>query len=193
MHDIAGCRVIFQDFDQLYEFRDLVHNGSFEHKRRASEDDRWNYIENPKSSGYRGIHDVYSYHVTPKVRKAREKQPWNGMLVEIQYRTHVQHAWATAVELVGLVTESDPKFDRGNPDFIEFFKLSSEILARSFENMTSCYPDLENIRGAATACPCAAKRCMRSVAQVIRSSRNLSRRRVHRLPFATRCLAEHAA
>ena len=49
------------------------------------------------------------------------------MLVEIQYRTHVQHAWATAVELVGLVTESDPKFDRGNPDFIEFFKLSSEI------------------------------------------------------------------
>ena len=108
MHDIAGCRVIFQDFDQLYEFRDLVLNGSFEHKRRASEDDRWNYIENPKSSGYRGIHDVY-------------------------------------------------------------------------------------IRGAATACPCAAKRCMRSVAQVIRSSRNLSRRRVHRLPFATRCLAEHAA
>ena len=144
MHDIAGCRAIFQDIDELHKFRALMHAGSFEHKRRGADDDRWNYIARPKSSGYRGIHDVYSYFVTPKVRKAREKQPWNGMLVEIQYRTQVQHAWSTAVELVGLVTESDPKFDRGNPEFIEFFRLASEILARVFEAETSCYADMGN-------------------------------------------------
>lgn len=145
MHDIAGCRVIFGSLEDLHDFRKLMHDASFEHKRRAAADDRWNYLERPKASGYRGIHDVYSYHVTPKVRKAREQQPWNGMLVEVQYRTHVQHAWSTAVELVGLVTESDPKFDRGNPDFIEFFRLASELLARAHEGMTSCYPDLTNM------------------------------------------------
>lgn len=144
MHDIAGCRVIFSTLADLYAFRELMHSARFEHKRRAADDDRWNYLERPKNSGYRGIHDVYSYHVTPKVRKAREQQPWNGMLVEVQYRTHVQHAWSTAVELVGLVTESDPKFDRGNPDFIEFFRLASEILARTYEGMTSCYAELSD-------------------------------------------------
>lgn len=144
MHDIAGCRVIFPNLADLYKFRSLVHSGTFEHVRRGAEDDRWNYIKSPKASGYRGIHDVYSYHVTPKIRKARDKQPWNGMLVEIQYRTQVQHAWATAVELVGLVTENDPKFDRGSPEFIDFFKVSSEMLARTFEYERSCYPHLSD-------------------------------------------------
>ena len=144
MHDIAGCRVIVNSLDDLAEFRQRVHNARFDHKRRGIEGDRWNYIEHPKDSGYRGIHDVYTYHVEPKKGIAREKQPWNGMLVEIQYRTTIQHAWATAVELAGLVTQNDPKFDRGNPDFIEFFRLASEILARAFEDSVSCCRKLKN-------------------------------------------------
>jgi putative GTP pyrophosphokinase len=144
MHDIAGCRVIFVDLDDLYEFRSRVHNARFDHKRRGVDDDRWNYIDRPKQSGYRGIHDVYTYHVEPKKGIAREKQPWNGMLVEIQYRTAIQHAWATAVELAGLVTENNPKFDRGSQDFIDFFRVASEILARAFEGVTSCCPELSN-------------------------------------------------
>ncbi|MEO7503735.1 MAG: RelA/SpoT domain-containing protein [Sphingomicrobium sp.] len=99
MHDIAGCRVIFTDIDDLNSFRAKMHAARFDHKRRGAEDDRWNYIARPKDSGYRGIHDVYTYHVEPKKGRAAEKQPWNGMLVEIQYRTLMQHAWATAVEL----------------------------------------------------------------------------------------------
>lgn len=140
MHDIAGCRVIFKSLDDLYQFRSKIHAGRFEHKRRGAEDDRWNYIDKPKSSGYRGVHDVYTYHVEPKKGRAAENQPWNGMLVEIQYRTTIQHAWATAVELAGLVTENDPKFDRGSDDFREFFRVTSEMLARVFEDATSCYP-----------------------------------------------------
>lgn len=144
MHDIAGCRVIFQNLADLYAFRERMHKGRFDHKRRGVEDDRWNYIDCPKSSGYRGVHDVYTYHVEPKKGQAREDQPWNGMLVEIQYRTAVQHAWATAVELAGLVTENNPKFDRGSEEFKEFFRLASEILARAHENATSCYPNYDN-------------------------------------------------
>jgi hypothetical protein len=141
MHDIAGCRIIFQNMQDLDAFRERMHEGRFDHKRRGVEGDRWNYINRPKPSGYRGIHDVYTYHVEPKKGQARDDQPWNGMLVEIQYRTVVQHAWAAAVELAGLVTENNPKFDRGSESFREFFRISSEILARAFEGSTSCYPN----------------------------------------------------
>lgn len=144
MHDIAGCRVIFSDLDDLNNFRQQMHEARFDHRRRGIEDDRWNYIKRPKDSGYRGIHDVYTYHVEPKKGRAAERQPWNGMLVEIQYRTKVQHAWSTAVELAGLVTENNPKFDRGSDDFIEYFRLVSEILARVFEGELSCFPEMGN-------------------------------------------------
>jgi putative GTP pyrophosphokinase len=144
MHDIAGCRVIFSDLDDLHAFRKEMHEARFDHKRRGVEDDRWNYIARPKDSGYRGVHDVYTYHVEPKKGRAAEKQPWNGMLVEIQYRTKVQHAWATAVELAGLVTENNPKFDRGSEDFIQYFRFVSEIFARVFEGEASCFPDMSS-------------------------------------------------
>jgi putative GTP pyrophosphokinase len=144
MHDIAGCRVIFSDLIDLYSFRDEMHEARFDHKRRGVDDDRWNYIDRPKDSGYRGIHDVYTYHVEPKKGRAAEKQPWNGMLVEIQYRTKIQHAWSTAVELAGLVTENNPKFDRGSDDFIEYFRLVSEMFARVFEGGNSCFPNMSD-------------------------------------------------
>ena len=69
---------------------------------------------------------------------------WNGLSVEIQYRTQVQHAWATAVEVASLVTHNNPKFDQGSPEVLEFFKLSSEVLARAFENLSGPYPDVSN-------------------------------------------------
>ena len=66
MHDIAGCRVILSDLYDLHAFREEMHNARVDHKRRGADDDRWNYIAKPKDSGYRGIHDVYTYHVEPK-------------------------------------------------------------------------------------------------------------------------------
>ena len=145
MHDIAGCRVIFQNMADLERFRSTMHSGRFDHERRGADNDRWNYVKNPKESGYRGIHDVYRYHVEPKKGRAGEDQPWNGMLVEIQYRTKVQHAWATAVELAGQITENNPKFNRGSKDFIEYFQLSSEMLARTFEDIPSCKSSCTNL------------------------------------------------
>jgi putative GTP pyrophosphokinase len=137
MHDIAGCRIIFPDLDSLVAFRKEFHSARFQHKRRGIDDDNWNYIERPKPDGYRGIHDVYEYDVRSDGGIA-----WNGLTIEIQYRTLIQHAWATAVEVAGLLTANNPKLGQGNPDFIEFFALASEILARSYENSTSCYPNI---------------------------------------------------
>lgn len=100
MDDVAGCRIIFPDLASLYEFRDSFHWAKFKHKLR-NEKDKYDYIKQPKATGYRGIHDVYSYDVNSK-----NKERCKGLFVEIQYRTQVQHAWATAVEVIGFITES---------------------------------------------------------------------------------------
>jgi putative GTP pyrophosphokinase len=60
----------------------------------------------------------------------------------LQYRTYYQHAWATAVEVVTRITENQPKFDRGDERYKEFFRLASEMIARIFEDSTSCYPNV---------------------------------------------------
>ncbi|MBK5263817.1 MAG: RelA/SpoT domain-containing protein [Alphaproteobacteria bacterium] len=139
MHDIAGCRVIFRSIQELNAYRTQMHKARFQHVRKAPDEDRWNYIRNPKPSGYRGIHDVYEYK-----SKVIGGAPWNGLALEIQYRTQVQHAWATAVEVASLVTHNNPKFDQGSPEVIEFFKLASEVLARAFEDSHGSYSNLSS-------------------------------------------------
>lgn len=146
MNDVAGCRLIFESIDDLYEFRGKFRSARLKHKLKNEDVDKYDYIKfpNPKT-GYRGVHDVYSYN-SGSVSGKR----YQGLLVEIQYRTHIQHAWATAVEVVGFVTENEPKFERGDDRFQEIFRYASEILARAFENEKSCLKDLEDeevIRG----------------------------------------------
>jgi len=136
MDDIAGCRLIFEDLDQLYLFRRHVHKANFKHKRR-NEVDKYDYIKNPKPTGYRGIHDVYMYDVNSNAGK-----PYKGLFVEIQNRTFVQNAWVTAVEVIGFITESQPKFQQGDRRYEEAMALASEILARAFEDSLGPLPEV---------------------------------------------------
>lgn len=137
MHDIAGCRVIFPDLNSLFAFRADLHRARFAHTRRSVEEQKWNYIQYPKDDGYRGIHDVYEYQ-----SRSNQGLPWKGLLIEIQYRTLLQHAWATAVEVAGLLTHNNPKFGQGAHEFIRFFAVASEILARKYEGMNASLPSL---------------------------------------------------
>lgn len=143
MHDIAGCRVIFPNVELLNSFREDVHKARFAHTRRSTDDEKWNYITHPKPDGYRGIHDVYEYDT-----RSNQGRAWKGLLIEIQYRTLLQHSWATAVEVAGLLTHNNPKFGQGAPEFVEFFAVASELLARRFEGLTSCFPseDYEDLK-----------------------------------------------
>jgi len=136
MDDVAGCRLIFKTVKDLYDFRGGFHKARFHHERR-NELDRYDYIKRPKSTGYRGIHDVYSYDVNSVVGK-----PLKGLLVEIQYRTLVQHAWATSVEVIGFITESQPKFQVGDRRYEHAMGLASEILARVYERTNGPFPDM---------------------------------------------------
>jgi len=134
MDDVAGCRLIFPDIDKLYRFREDFHKARFHHKRR-NDVDKYDYIKHPKATGYRGIHDVYVYDVNSATGRHLK-----GLMVEIQYRTEIQHAWATAVEVIGFITENQPKFQEGDTRYQDAMTLASEILARAFEDSTGPLP-----------------------------------------------------
>lgn len=136
MDDVAGCRLIFKNLKALNSFRADFHRARFNHERR-NELDKYDYIKHPKATGYRGIHDVYEYDVNSDVG-----QRLAGLNVEIQYRTLVQHAWSTAVEVIGFITESQPKFQKGDKRYEHAMALASEILARAHENLKGPYPDV---------------------------------------------------
>lgn len=136
MDDVAGCRLIFPSLEELHKFRLRTHKARVRHKRR-NEIDRYDYIKSPKSTGYRGIHDVYEYDVRSKTNANLK-----GLYVEVQYRTLVQHAWATAVEVIGFITESQPKFEQGDNRYQEAMSLASEILARTQEGMNGPHPEM---------------------------------------------------
>lgn len=138
MHDVAGCRMVFTSVDDLNKVRSSMHVARWHHSL-THDGERYNYIEKPKSTGYRGIHDVYEYNVN-----SVGGVPWNGLKVEIQYRTLPQHAWATAVEVADLVTSSRIKFSDAGEHYLRYFQMASEIIARSAENRFSCCADMNN-------------------------------------------------
>lgn len=138
MDDIAGCRLIFPTIQQLIEFRSSFHNSSFNHTLR-NDPDKYNYIMNPKKTGYRGIHDIYIYNV-----RSKRNEELAGLQIELQYRTYLQHYWATANEIIGFITESQPKFERGDIRYQRAMALSSEILARAHENSFGPFPNMSN-------------------------------------------------
>jgi hypothetical protein len=138
MDDVAGCRLIFEDMDALYKFRTKFLESRFHHKIK-NDIDKYDYIKHPKKTGYRGIHDVYSYDVN-----SISGRHLKGLLIEIQYRTVIQHAWATAVEVIGFITSSQPKFQKGDTRYEKAMALASEILARKHEQRNGPFPSLEN-------------------------------------------------
>jgi ppGpp synthetase/RelA/SpoT-type nucleotidyltranferase len=138
MDDVAGCRLIFNSIAELRNFRNEMHRARFKHVLKNNPE-KYDYISRPKETGYRGIHDVYAYDV-----RSINGVHLKGLLIELQYRTFFQHAWATAVEVVGFITESQPKFQSGDKRYQQALSLASEIIARAFEDERSCHAELSN-------------------------------------------------
>lgn len=137
MHDLGGCRLIFDSLSGLEEFRKYLEKESRARHRCLHDPQKYDYVANPKATGYRGVHYVYGYEPS-----SEGNDHLRGLKVEIQLRTDTQHAWATAVEIADLVLGARTKFEDGTGQYGEFFRLSSEILARCHEDRTSCLPDL---------------------------------------------------
>ena len=119
MQDLGGCRFIVPTIEEVYCFARKYQNSRIRHKLVSEYD----YINNPKVSGYRSLHLVYEYHSDKQADYNR------NMLIELQFRTHLQHLWATAVETMGLFTKQSLKSGQGDEDIKRFFVLVSSLFA----------------------------------------------------------------
>lgn len=132
IQDLGGCRFIVDSIEDVYKYYDKYRNSRIRHRYIKEYD----YIESPKKSGYRSLHVVYEYH-SDKVDTYNK-----NMLIEIQFRTHLQHLWATAVETMGLFTKEAIKSGQGSDDVKRFFVLVSALFAIKEE--TSMVPNVAN-------------------------------------------------
>ena len=113
MQDIGGCRVIVSSNKKVYKIvRALKKLPEF---KLGGEYRVKDYIENPKSDGYR------SYHIIGKFLDdiGSERR------VEVQVRTKIQHYWATALEIVDLFTRQSLKSNQGEQNWQVFFQETS--------------------------------------------------------------------
>lgn len=119
MQDIAGCRSIVSSVHHVDELvADYKKKKGIKHELHREDD----YIRNPKDSGYRGVHLVYRYF-------SDRQDTYNGLSVEVQLRSQLQHTWATAVETVGTFVQQALKSSQGEEAWLRFFALMGSAIA----------------------------------------------------------------
>lgn len=118
MQDIGGCRAVLRNVSLVRDVADSYKESSVKHRLLRIDD----YLANPKQSGYRGIHLIYRYY-------SDRSEIYNGLLIEIQLRSALQHAWATAVETVGTFLKQSLKSSQGHEDWLRFFVVMSSAVA----------------------------------------------------------------
>lgn len=124
MQDIGGCRAVVTDLldveDLIREYARSDTKSPHRHQRTRSD----NYIEKPKPDGYRSVHMIYEYRSA-----AARTKVFNGAMIEIQIRSQLQHAWATAVETVDAFTGQALKSSAGSEMWARFFALMASALS----------------------------------------------------------------
>ena len=118
MQDLGGCRSILSSIKSVYELRSLYTRSRDRHELATEKD----YISNPQASGYRGIHLIYRY-------RSDRAEDYNGHRIEVQIRTRIQHAWATAVEIAGVYVRTPLKSSIGPSDWLDFFRFASSAFS----------------------------------------------------------------
>ncbi len=118
MQDIGGVRLVLKNMSDLERF----HGSIMQTKSYKPELPPKNYIQEPKNDGYRSLHQVFRY-------TSKAHPELNNLRIELQIRTKLQHFWATAVEILGIVEKSSFKTGEGSEAFKKFFKLSSALFS----------------------------------------------------------------
>lgn len=118
MQDIGGMRVVVPTVDVLHKALDVLKVIVPEKFQLVK---IMNYVDAPKTSGYRSIHFIYK-HVS-------DNNDISGLKVELQIRTKLQHSWAMAVETAGLITRTPLKSSQGADEWLSFFKVVSSLFA----------------------------------------------------------------
>lgn len=133
MQDLGGCRAVLDSIEEVDQMVALL----ADQKRAKNRIIRiYNYLHTepgPKASGYRGVHIAYEYLAS--------KTEYHGLKIELQVRTQLQHAWATAVETMDLFSGSELKYGKGDPRLIRFFAIVSSLMASA--ELTAQVPGAE--------------------------------------------------
>jgi ppGpp synthetase/RelA/SpoT-type nucleotidyltranferase len=119
MEDIGGCRAVVRTSRMVRRLSNFYKKSRMRHERLHVID----YLKEPRDTGYRGIHLIYSYH-------SNSKPQYNGLKIEIQLRSRSQHAWATAVETVDAFTGQGLKNGEGDAKWQRFFALMGTYIAK---------------------------------------------------------------
>ncbi len=119
MQDIGGLRIIVPTVKDVYCLVNCMKESKWKHKLLREKD----YINEPPESGYRSYHLIYEYH------NIQAPEEYQGLFVELQIRTQLQHVWATAVETVGTFLRQSLKSSQGPQDWLDYFKLASAAFA----------------------------------------------------------------
>ena len=117
MQDIGGCRAVLNKVEEVEQLVALYE----EDGKRIR---KYDYIANPKPDGYRSVHLRVEY-------EGGEESKHNGRIIEIQIRTKLQHAWATALETCQTFTKQAlrMKSQKAEQYWLRFFTLTSSAIA----------------------------------------------------------------
>ncbi len=121
MQDIGGCRTIVDSIDSVYHVNEEFQRALEENNHKLVR--FTDYIKEPKSSGYRGLHLVVQFDGS----EISEKH--NSMKIEAQIRTRYQHYWATAVETMGAYLKQSLKSSQGDERFLRHFAELGDLFA----------------------------------------------------------------
>lgn len=133
MQDIGGVRAILESINDVQKLKDDYLQCKFAHELV----NQYDYINEPRSSdGYRSIHLVYKY-------KNLLNPNYDGLRLELQIRTRLQHLWATAVETMGTFLGQALKSRQGEQDWLDFFALISCVFA--YKEGTSPIPRFSDL------------------------------------------------
>ena len=120
MQDMGGCRAVLPTATDVRRVADDYAARPSIHPVTHVND----YIAHPKASGYRGIHQVHRFHPTDETEAAYE-----GMRIEVQLRSRLQHVWATTVETVAIFSGQALKSSVGDAAWLRLFVLMGTEIA----------------------------------------------------------------
>lgn len=112
MQDIGGIRAVVSNMREVRALESYYKNGT---KVFTIVKGGKDYINYPKESGYRSVHQIFKCK--------------NGFSIELQIRTQIQHSWATAVETMGTFLNHSLKSSEGPEEWLKFFSLASSAFS----------------------------------------------------------------
>ena len=123
--DIAGIRIIVNNFTEIYDISELlekllINNNNCQLKYNKD------YIEFSKKDGYRSLHKIFTFSYENK-----------NLNFEIQIRTKLQHLWSTTVEIYDLIEYKNLKsgsFNKLKTWEGLFFKRCSKVIENFQKN-----------------------------------------------------------